>query len=97
MLRKWRIPVATLALVDGSMLAATGTAAASTAAHGSGRVTMQPGGLARHLVGPLHARGHGSQSVSSSNWSGYVATGGTGAFSRVSAKLDGAHGALHLG
>jgi len=85
MLRKWRIPVATLALVGGSMLAATSTAAASTAAHGSGRVTMQPGGLARHLVGPLRARGRGSQSVTSSNWSGYVATGGTGAFSSVSA------------
>jgi Peptidase A4 family len=85
MLREWCIPVATLALVGGSMLAATGVAAASTAAHSSGRVTMQPGGLPRHLVGPLSIRGHGSPSVTSSNWSGYAATGGTGAFSSVSA------------
>jgi Peptidase A4 family len=85
MLRKWCIPVATLALVGGSTLAATGVAAASTAAHSPGRVTMQPGGPARHPVGPLRAEGRGSHSVTSSNWSGYAATGGTGAFSSVSA------------
>jgi len=85
MLRKWCIPMATLALVGGSMLAATGTAAASTGAHGSGRATMQPGGLARHLVGPFSAHGRGLHSVTSSNWSGYAATSGTGSFSSVSA------------
>jgi hypothetical protein len=77
--------VATLALIGGSMLAATGAAAASTAAHGSGRVPMQLGGLARHLVGPLSAHGRGPHSVTSSNWSGYAASGGPGAFSSVSA------------
>jgi hypothetical protein len=78
-------PVTTLAIVGGSMLAAAGVAAASTAAHSPGRVTMKPGGLARHLVGPLRAHGHGSHSVTSSNWSGYAATGGAGALSSVSA------------
>lgn len=85
MLRKWRIPLAMLALVSGSVLTVAGAAAASTATHGPGRVTMHPGGPGRHLVGPLSAHGRVSHSVTSSNWSGYAATGGTGAFSSVSA------------
>ena len=85
MLRKWCIPVATLALAGGSMLAATGVASASTATHSPGHVIVQPGGLARHVVRPFRAHGTGPNAVTSSNWSGYAATGGTGAFTSVSA------------
>jgi hypothetical protein len=85
MLRKWCIPVATLALAGGSMLAATGVASASTATHSPGHVIVQPGGLARHVVRPFSAHGTRPNAVTSSNWSGYAATGGTGAFSSVSA------------
>jgi hypothetical protein len=85
MLRKWCIPVATLALAGGSMLAATGVASASTATHSPGHVMVQPGGLARHVVRPFSAHGTRPNAVTSSNWSGYAATGGTGAFSSVSA------------
>ena len=97
MLRKWCIPVATLALVGGSMLAATGTAAASTAAHGSGRVTMQPGGLARHLVGPLRARGRGSQLGDQLELVRLCGHGWHGRIQQRLGQLGGAHGALHLG
>jgi hypothetical protein len=86
MLRKWCIPVAALALVGGSMLAATGVAAASTAAPGSGHVMAQPGGLARHLVGPLSRPGRSPDAATSTNWSGYAASSGSnGAFRSVSA------------
>ena len=85
MLRKWCIPVATLALVGGSMLAATGAASASIGTLRSRHVVVQPGGLARHLTTPFGAHGRGPNAVTSSNWSGYAASGGTGAFSSVSA------------
>jgi hypothetical protein len=84
MLRKWCIPVAALALVGGSALA-SGVASASTVTHGPGRVMVQPGGLARHLVRPLTAHGRGPDAATSSNWSGYAATGGKGAFKSASA------------
>jgi hypothetical protein len=45
---------------------------------------VQPGGVS-HLVGPRTARpGATNATVTSSNWSGYAATGGTGAFTSVS-------------
>lgn len=84
MRRKWFVSAATLALVGGSMLAA-GEAAASTAAPGPRHVMVQPGGLIRHLIKPFGAHGARPNSVTSSNWSGYAATGGTGAFTSVSA------------
>jgi hypothetical protein len=80
MARRWIIPVATLALVGGSMFSAT-MASASTARPVSGHVMVQPGAPARHLV-PFSNIKH---SVTSSNWSGYAATGGSGAFTSVSA------------
>ena len=45
---------------------------------------VQPGGVS-HLVGPRTTRpGATNATVTSSNWSGYAATGGTGAFTSVS-------------
>lgn len=82
MRRKWFITVATFALAGGSMLAASGAASASTASssrHGA----IQPGGVARHLVTPFAS--HLRPAVTSSNWSGYAATGGAGKFTSVSA------------
>jgi hypothetical protein len=80
---KWFIPVATFALVGGSMLAATGAASASTASS-SHHAAVQPGGIARHLVSPFGTRGH--TAATSANWSGYAATGGSGKFTSVSAR-----------
>lgn len=85
MLRKWCMPVAALALAGGSVLAASGVAAASAVSPRPVHVRVQPGGLPRHLIGPFTAHGHGPDATTSSNWSGYAATGGTGAFSSVSA------------
>jgi hypothetical protein len=67
------------------MLAATSAASASTAVHSSGHVIVQPGAPARHLIAPFSAHGRTPSSVTSTNWSGYAATGGTGAFTSVSA------------
>ncbi len=76
MRRRWCIPVATLALVGGSMLAFVGAAAASSAAPRPGLVRVQSGGPA-HPTGPLITVGGGSHNtVTSANWSGYAAHGG---------------------
>lgn len=82
MRRKWAIPVAAFALVGGSMIAATGAAASTTAPH-SARSTVRSGGLASHLTPPFATHGHNA--TSSSNWSGYAASGANGAFTSVSA------------
>jgi hypothetical protein len=82
MRHKWFIPVAAFALVGGSMLAASGAASASTASS-SHHATMQPGGIARHLVTPFGSHGH--TAATSENWSGYAATGSSGSFTSVSA------------
>src|SRR5580704_3336160 len=84
MRRRWGIPVATLAIVGGSMLAATSAAAASSVAARSGHMTVRSGGPA-HLIRPFVAVNGGIRHVTSSNWSGYAAHGGTGAFTSVSA------------
>lgn len=82
MRHKWFIPVAAFALAGGSMLASTGAASAS-ATPSSHHATVQPGGIARHLVTPFGTHGHTAEA--SSNWSGYAATGGSGSFTSVSA------------
>lgn len=82
MRRKWFIPVAAFALASGSMLAATGAASASTASS-SAHAAVQPGGVARHLVTPFGSPGH--TAATSSNWSGYAASGSSGSFTSVSA------------
>lgn len=73
MRRTWCIPVATLAIA-GSTLLATSAAVASSVAPTAGHVMVQPGGLAKNLSKPFAANGK-DQTVSSSNWSGYAATG----------------------
>jgi Peptidase A4 family len=84
MIRKWCIPLTTLALVFGSMLAA-GSASAATMAQHPGASHFSPGGVmvrpAGHVAGSTKA--HLNQDEST-NWSGYAVTGGTGAFNSVS-------------
>lgn len=82
MRRKWFIPMATFALASGSMLAVTGAAAASTTSS-SHPAAVQPGGVAQHLVTPFGSHGH--KATTSSNWSGYAASGTAGRFTSVSA------------
>jgi hypothetical protein len=91
--RRWCIPVTTIALVFGSLMAAAGGADASVASHPGithvqpGHVVhaFKPGGLMQRPTGAL-ARAHGIKNqAESTNWSGYAVTGGTGAFSSVSA------------
>lgn len=85
MLRRWCIPLAGLAVVVGS-LAAAGPATASAAATPS----VHHGTVSSHLPllrHPMIRAGHGTQplirggvhnaSTTSSNWSGYAASGGT--------------------
>jgi Peptidase A4 family len=73
MRRRWPILAVTFGLVMG------GTLPAAASAVGSGGPAVQPGGPVRHLVLP---EPQGATSVvSSTNWSGYVATGS--AFSSV--------------
>jgi hypothetical protein len=87
MLRRWCIPLTTLALVVGSMLAAGSAEAGTTAQRPSSSHAVTPGGMmvrpAGHAAGPS-ARGVRRQ-VESTNWSGYAVTGGSGAFHSISA------------
>ena len=93
MTRRWCIPLTTLALVLGSLLAAAGTASASVSAHPAVRHAypaswghgFRPGGRMLRPSGAA-ARAHGIQNAAqSTNWSGYAVTGSSGQFSRVSA------------
>ncbi len=84
MLRRWCIPLTTLALVVGSMLAAGSAVAGTTAQGPSSSHAVTPGGMmVRPAAGPT-ARGVRHQ-VESTNWSGYAVTGASGAFHSVSA------------
>jgi hypothetical protein len=86
MSRRWCIPITTLALVVGSMLAAGSAAAAPLPAHGPAVHRITPGGpMAAPAGHSARPDGRAWNSVGSSNWSGYAATGGTGAFRSVSA------------
>jgi len=94
MIRRWCIPLVTIATVAGSLMAAAGTASAAATTHHPGITHVRPGG-AVHAFHPgglmkrpagAHARAHGrSFADQSTNWSGYAVTGGSGAFSSVSA------------
>jgi hypothetical protein len=96
MIRRWSIPLTTAGLVLGSLLALGGTAsaapahpAASQAAPGASVPGFQPGGLMARPAGAgasAAAQGRGARTTDeSTNWSGYAATGGSGAFTSVSA------------
>src|ERR1700761_8860067 len=93
----WRVPLAAVALILGSLGAAVGTAgaagAATTVSHPGTTTTrpggtvggFQPGGLIKaHGATAAASRGVKAGSTTSTNWSGYVLTGGSGAFSSVS-------------
>jgi hypothetical protein len=87
MLRRWCIPLITLVLVFGSMFAASAASAAPVTSHSTAAVArITPGGrMVRPGGSTAQPAGWAWNSVSSSNWSGYAATGGNGAFSSVSA------------
>src|ERR1700753_2621076 len=92
----WRVPLGAVALMLGSLVAAAGTAgAATTVTHPGTTQTrpggavggFQPGGLIRaHGSAATATRGVRNGSTTSTNWSGYVLTGGRGALTSVSAQ-----------
>lgn len=86
MLRRWCIPLATLALLAGSGVAAASASAATTtgAANVAARPvsvprSVLPGGRIGHLIRPETTRSaHGVRNAAeSTNWSGYAAASGT--------------------
>src|ERR1039457_3963789 len=87
MLRRWRVPLAGLGLVLGSIAAAGTASAAPAPPHAQAAHIIGP---AAHLVGPashgtrpLIAHGGPVNAAESTNWSGYAANGGT--YTKVSA------------
>jgi hypothetical protein len=87
MLRRWCVPLAGLGLVLGSIAAAGMASAAPASPHTQAAHVVGP---AAHLVGPashgtrpLVAHGGPVNAASSTNWSGYAASGGT--YTKVSA------------
>src|SRR6202012_327424 len=93
----WRVPLAAVALMLGSLGAVLGGAGAAGAATttsppgtphprpGGAVGGFQPGGLIRaHGSTATATRGVRNGSTTSTNWSGYVLTGGSGAFTSVS-------------
>jgi hypothetical protein len=93
---RWRIPLAAAALILGSAGAAIGSAgaagAATTATHpgithtrpGGAVGGFQPGGMLRGHGATAARTGAAKNATTSTNWSGYVVTGGSGAFNSVS-------------
>ncbi len=91
----WRIPLAVIALILGSLGAAAGSANAATTAshpgttHTRPRSTVggfQPGGLIKGHTGASAGERGSRNGTTSTNWSGYVLTGSGGAFSSVSSR-----------
>ena len=96
MIRRWCIPLTTVALAVGSLMAVAGTASAATVSHpgtthvrpGGAVHAFQPGGVMQRPSGALaHATTHGvkNASTTSTNWSGYAVTGASSHFTSVSA------------
>jgi hypothetical protein len=90
MARRWFVPLATLGLVFGSMVIAAGAASASPASHptihSASMPVFRPGGRMIRPGGVARVMGHGANTTAqSTNWSGFAVTGGTGAFTSVSA------------
>jgi hypothetical protein len=95
---RWCIPAAAVALAFGTMMAAAGTASAATnapAAHpgvthvrpGKAIHAFTPGGVMKRpsgAAGKTTTKSGKKNGDTSTNWSGYAATGGAGAFSSVS-------------
>src|ERR1700753_877679 len=90
----WRVPLGAVALMLGSLVAGAGAAApaptvtppGTTQTRPGGAVGgFQPGGLIRaHGSAATATRGVRDGSTTSTNWAGYVLTGGSGAFTSVS-------------
>jgi len=93
MLRRWTIPLMTVALAVGTLLGLAGNASAATAPHAStasqARAFLHeitPGGPMQRATGALRSEFRGLHAqAESTNWSGYAVTGADGAFSSVSA------------
>ena len=91
MVRRWHIPLATLVLTSGSMLAAaTSASAAPVTQHAAHPVLApsgyRPGGVMVRPGGGSHVSTRaGHTTAQSTNWSGYAATGANGSFTSVSA------------
>src|ERR1700722_19479871 len=88
MFSRWRVPLAAITLMSGSLLVrAPGTASAATASQpgptqvrpGGAVAGFQPGGPIKNRTGPSPQGKGGSNDAESTNWSGYAVTGGTGA------------------
>jgi hypothetical protein len=92
MLRRWCIPLATVALAFGSLMALAGNADAAATAHGTTLVRpggayhpFKPGGLMQRPTTGALGRAHGIKNqAESTNWSGYAVTGSNGSFNSVS-------------
>jgi Peptidase A4 family len=93
MTRRWFIPLTTIALAFGSLMAAGSASAAVTTTHpgvtharpGSTVHAFVHGGLMKRPAGAAAARAHGVRNqAQSTNWSGYAVTGSAGAFTSVS-------------
>lgn len=95
MIRRWCIPLTTVALAVGSLMAVAGTASAATVSHpgtthvrpGGAVHAFQPGGVMKRPSGALAHAAHGIKdaSTTSTNWSGYAVTGAKSHFTSVSA------------
>jgi hypothetical protein len=92
MIRRWCIPLTTVALVFGSLMASAATANAAVSARpttthvrpGATVHAFKPGGLMQRPTGAL-ARAHGIKNqAESTNWSGYAVDGSNGEYSSVS-------------
>jgi Peptidase A4 family len=92
----WRFPLAAVALMLGSLgavLGSAGAAGAATTTSHPGTTQTRPGGAVGGFQPGGLIRAHGSAATAtrgvrngstSTNWSGYVLTGGSGAFTSVS-------------
>ena len=79
MIRRWCIPLATVALAVGSLMAVAGTASAATVSHpgtthvrpGGAVHAFKPGGVMKRPSGALAHAAHGikNASTTSTNWS----------------------------
>jgi len=92
MTRRWCIPLATIALVFGTVMAAGSASAAVTTHSASAHAQpaswahgFRPGGLMKRGSGGARALTRGRTTDESTNWSGYAATGAKSAFSSVAA------------
>jgi hypothetical protein len=93
MIRRWCIPVATVALAFGSLMATAASASAAPVSHhaishvrpGAKVHGFQPGGLMTRPSTPGERAAHRNPSSTSTNWSGYAVTGSNGKYTSVSA------------